>query len=77
MHVGVPVQGCDASILIQSTGGFDRVEQDAVPNFTLGGFAVVDTAKAKLEATCPGTVSCADILMLAMRESVKLVRGLQ
>jgi len=53
------------------------VEQDAVPNFTLGGFALINKAKARLEDTCPGTVSCADVLVLAMRESLQLVRGPQ
>ncbi|KAG6631359.1 hypothetical protein CIPAW_13G086500 [Carya illinoinensis] len=62
------VHGCDASILIKGT----NTERTAPPNSLLRGFEVIDDAKAKLEATCPGIVSCADILALAARDSVFL-----
>ncbi|KAF5448528.1 hypothetical protein F2P56_029052 [Juglans regia] len=65
------VNGCDASILIEGT----NTERTAPPNSLLRGFEVIDDAKAKLEAACPGVVSCADILTLAARDSVFLTKG--
>lgn len=66
------VNGCDASILIDGS----NTEKTAVPNLQLKGFDVIDDVKSKLEAECPGIVSCADILALAARDSVVLTRGL-
>ncbi|KAM7509387.1 hypothetical protein LguiA_019840 [Lonicera macranthoides] len=62
------VQGCDASILI--TGA--SAERNALPNLGLRGFEVIDDAKTQVEASCPGVVSCADILALAARDAVDL-----
>ncbi|KAI8562684.1 hypothetical protein RHMOL_Rhmol03G0053700 [Rhododendron molle] len=69
------VRGCDASVLIDPTSTAPS-EKDAVPNQTLRGFDIVDKAKKKLEAQCPGIVSCADIIALATRDSVFLSGGL-
>ncbi|RZR92519.1 hypothetical protein BHM03_00020831 [Ensete ventricosum] len=64
-----PHTGCDASVLIQGKG----TERSDPANESLGGFYVVDSAKELLEDLCPGTVSCADILVLAARDAVELV----
>ncbi|KAK1417622.1 hypothetical protein QVD17_26752 [Tagetes erecta] len=65
------INGCDASLLIDGAS----TEKAAVPNSLLRGFDVIDAAKSQLEKTCPGVVSCADILALAARDSVVLTGG--
>ncbi|CAM6099700.1 unnamed protein product [Calypogeia fissa] len=69
------VQGCDASILLDSTKAFGQAEKDAPPNQSLRGFEVFDAAKAAVEAVCPKTVSCADIIALAGRDATIAVGG--
>ncbi|CAN6164169.1 unnamed protein product [Urochloa humidicola] len=68
------VRGCDASVLLNSTEG-NLAERDAKPNKSLRGFSSVDRVKAKLEAACPNTVSCADVLTLMARDAVVLAKG--
>ncbi|PIA42630.1 hypothetical protein AQUCO_02000225v1 [Aquilegia coerulea] len=68
------IQGCDASVLLDSTSEFQS-EKDTPPNQTLKGFHIIETIKSKLEEVCPATVSCADILVLAAREGVSLAGG--
>jgi len=49
-------------------------EQDALPNInSLRGLDVVNNIKTAVEATCPETVSCADILAIAAEVGSVLV----
>lgn len=67
------MQGCDASILLDDSGSIQS-EKNAAPNVnSIRGFDVVDNIKSGLESSCPGVVSCADILALAAEASVSLV----
>uniref|UniRef100_A0ACD5UG04 Uncharacterized protein n=1 Tax=Avena sativa TaxID=4498 RepID=A0ACD5UG04_AVESA len=68
------VNGCDASILLDSLPGLPS-EKESIPNLSLRGFGTIDLVKAKLEQACPGVVSCADILALVARDVVLLTHG--
>ncbi|XP_021282206.1 peroxidase A2-like [Herrania umbratica] len=69
------VNGCDASILLDNSANIQS-EKDAAPNTnSTRGFNVVDNIKTALENSCPGIVSCADILALAAEASVSLQGG--
>ncbi|KAF0934010.1 hypothetical protein E2562_021066 [Oryza meyeriana var. granulata] len=68
------VGGCDASVLLDDTPtapGEKGVGPNAVGSTAV--FGLVDSIKTQVEAACPATVSCADILALAARDSVNLV----
>ena len=67
-------QGCDASILIDSTTNKSS-EKVAGPNLTVRGFELIDEAKRALEKACPSTVSCADVITVATRDAVDLAGG--
>jgi hypothetical protein len=50
-------------------------EKEALSNInSLRSFEVVDQVKAAVEEHCPGVVSCADIIIMASRDAVVLVR---
>ncbi|KZV56100.1 Peroxidase 48-like [Dorcoceras hygrometricum] len=68
------VEGCDASVLLDATDVMES-EKDCLPNESLKGYDVIDIIKSELEESCPGVVSCADIIVLAARESVLLAGG--
>ncbi|ERN07125.1 hypothetical protein AMTR_s00019p00117340 [Amborella trichopoda] len=65
------VEGCDGSVLVEGNG----TERADPANASLGGFQVVESAKALVEVFCPSTVSCADVLVLAARDAVRLGGG--
>nr|GFB32294.1 peroxidase 1 [Tanacetum cinerariifolium] len=71
--------GCDASIMIQSSGS-NTAEEDHRDNLSLAkdGFEMVNEAKAAVDAvpSCRQKVSCADILTMATRDVIKMLNHL-
>ncbi|KAI3983478.1 hypothetical protein MKX01_038898 [Papaver californicum] len=67
--------GCDASVMIASPN--NDAEKDSPDNLSLAGdgFDTVIKAKQAVEASCPGVVSCADVLVIAARDVVVLAGG--
>ncbi|CAI9774774.1 unnamed protein product [Fraxinus pennsylvanica] len=70
------VNGCDASILLDSTSAFTS-EKNALPNANSArGFEVIDRIKSEVDKACGRpVVSCADILAVAARDSVVALGG--
>ncbi|XWS22106.1 hypothetical protein CRYUN_Cryun29cG0006200 [Craigia yunnanensis] len=70
------VNGCDGSLLLDSTSTFET-EKNARGNLnSVRGFEVVDQIKAEVDRVCGRlVVSCADILAVAARDSVVTLGG--
>ncbi|EFJ33714.1 hypothetical protein SELMODRAFT_167284 [Selaginella moellendorffii] len=68
------VGGCDASILLSSS---ESITSELVSdrNFGIRRLDFIDSIKSALEASCPGVVSCADIIALAARDSIRISGG--
>ncbi|XP_074585437.1 peroxidase A2-like [Curcuma longa] len=67
--------GCDASILLDQRDGIQSEKFAPPNNNSARGFEVIDAVKTAVESSCPGVVSCADILAIAAEASVNLSRG--
>jgi peroxidase len=50
-------------------------EKSAEANVSVRGFEIIDEVKKELEIVCPKTVSCADIVTLATKDSIALAGG--
>uniref|UniRef100_A0A9I9DEF4 Peroxidase n=2 Tax=Cucumis melo TaxID=3656 RepID=A0A9I9DEF4_CUCME len=70
------VGGCDGSVLVASNA-FNHAERDAEINLSLPGdaFDVVARSKVALELSCPGVVSCSDVLAQATRDLIAITGG--
>ncbi|KAJ8549664.1 hypothetical protein K7X08_033371 [Anisodus acutangulus] len=70
------VDGCDGGILLNDTASFQG-EQTSPPNINSArGYEVIAQAKQTVKDTCANTsVSCADILAIAARDSVAKLGG--
>ncbi|WOL10242.1 peroxidase 5-like [Canna indica] len=69
------VRGCDASVLLDSTP-WNQAEKSSLANRRLRGYEVIYAAKGALEARCPGTVSCADVIAFAARDASYYAGGI-
>lgn len=69
------VKGCDASVLLDSSGTIISEKRSNPNRNSARGFEVIEEIKSAVEKECPQTVSCADILTLAARDSTVLTGG--
>ncbi|KEH34419.1 putative peroxidase [Medicago truncatula] len=69
------VDGCDGSILLDDTSSFKGEKTAGPNNNSVRGYEVIDAIKSKVEAICPGVVSCADIVAITARDSVVILGG--
>ena len=59
---------------MDSTGSLISEKRSNPNQNSARGFEVIEEIKSELEKACPNTVSCADILALAAKDSTVLVR---
>ncbi|KAL3681124.1 hypothetical protein R1sor_024080 [Riccia sorocarpa] len=70
------VQGCDGSVLLATDSSRNiRSELMAGKSIGIRRLDFIDRIKSAVEAECPNTVSCSDIVVMAARDSVALSGG--
>lgn len=69
----IDLQGCDGSVLLNSTDTMLTEKEALLNKGSLRGFEQIDEIKMELECACPGVVSCADILALVARDATAKV----
>ncbi|XP_042477126.1 peroxidase 29-like [Macadamia integrifolia] len=69
------VQGCDASLLLDSGDQNMGPEMESIRNFGIKKRESIGHIKFLVESECPGQVSCADVLALASKEAVSFAGG--
>lgn len=69
------VKGCDASILLDSSGNLVSEKRSNPNRNSARGFEIIDEIKYAIEKECPHTVSCADIMALVARDATVLTGG--
>ncbi|CAO2203293.1 unnamed protein product [Urochloa humidicola] len=67
------VKGCDGSVLIDPSPVNPDPENRSPSNGGLRGLEAIHDAKRQLEVSCPGTVSCADIVAFAARDASNIL----
>uniref|UniRef100_A0A2C9W546 Peroxidase n=1 Tax=Manihot esculenta TaxID=3983 RepID=A0A2C9W546_MANES len=68
------VKSCDASLLLETANGIES-EKASQRSFGMRNFKYVNTIKDAVEAECPLTVSCADIVALSARDGIVMLGG--
>ncbi|KAK1353517.1 Peroxidase [Heracleum sosnowskyi] len=69
------VRGCDGSLLLDNSPDIQSEKGSISNDQSTRGFNVIDNMKAAVERSCPGVVSCADILAITAEAVVSMAGG--